>query len=286
MKLLDGISLAKKIRDDLKKRVALLKGRKPGIAFLLIGEHPASHTYVTMKKKRCEEVGIFSKVLPLPVSISEKELIQTIERLNQEETIDGILVQQPLPSHLSTAHVVESIDPNKDVDGFHPLNMGKLLLGEEGGFVPCTPLGILKLLEEAKIELQGKHVVIVGRSNIVGKPLAALLVQKKAHRNATVTLAHSYTKDLASLCRSGDILVAAMGKPLLIKKEMVKPHAVVIDVGINKMETQKGLQIVGDVDFAQVSEVASYITPVPGGVGPMTIAMLLSNTLASYQKIS
>lgn len=283
MKLIDGISIAKKIREDLKKKVSTFKERKPGIAFLLIGEHAASHTYVKMKKKRCEEIGIFSKVLSLPASISEKELIQTIQHLNQEEKIDGILVQQPLPLHLSNVNVVESIDPRKDVDGFHPLNMGKLLLGEEKGFVPCTPLGILKLLEETKIEVEGKHVVIIGRSNIVGKPLAALLIQKKAGRNATVTLAHSHTKNLPGICLSGDILVAALGKPLFIKKKMVKRGAIVIDVGINKIESKEGERIVGDVDFAEVSQVASYLTPVPGGVGPMTIAMLLSNTVLSYQ---
>ncbi|MBI3211535.1 MAG: bifunctional 5,10-methylenetetrahydrofolate dehydrogenase/5,10-methenyltetrahydrofolate cyclohydrolase [Simkania negevensis] len=218
-----------------------------------------------------------------PASISEKELIQTIQHLNQDEKIDGILVQQPLPLHLSNANVVESIDPRKDVDGFHPINMGKLLLGEERGFVPCTPLGILKLLEETKIEVEGKHVVIIVRINIVCKPIAALLIQKKAGRNATVTLAHSHTKNLPSICLSGDILVAAIGKPLFIKKKMVKRGAVVIDVGINKIASKEGGRIVGDVDFAEVSRVASYLTPVPGGVGPMTIAMLLSNTILSYQ---
>jgi len=280
VKLIDGNQIAKKIREDLKIEIHKISGRKPGLAFILIGKDPASLSYVKMKKKGCLETGIHSETLELPADVTEASLLQEIQRLNLEETIDGILVQQPFPKHLSTSTIVEAIDPAKDVDGFHPMNIGKLLLGEPGGFAACTPLGIAKLLEKCGAEVEGKHVVIVGRSNIVGKPLAAILVQKARHCNATVTIAHSHTHKLPEICKSADILVAAIGKPLFIKAEMVKKGAVVIDVGINR--TAQGL--VGDVDFAKVKNVASMITPVPGGVGPMTIAMLLSNTYLSFQR--
>ncbi len=279
MKQLEGRSVAGHIMKELGKQVGTLT-RPPGLSFILIGEHAASHAYVRMKKKRCAEIGIISNVHELPSTTSENHLLSLIHSLNQDPHVDGILIQQPLPPHLNTAKVVEAVDPSKDVDGFHPLNLGKLLAGDPTGFIPCTPLGIQKLLQHYQIPTEGKHVVILGRSAIVGKPLAALLVQKNPHANATVTLAHTGTKHLAELARTADILVAAMGKPLFVKKTMVKPNAVVIDVGINRL----GRQIVGDVDAQDIEGIPSYLTPVPGGVGPMTIAMLLSNTLLSVTR--
>ncbi len=279
MKILDGKSLAGHLIKEIKRQVGTLT-RPPGLAFILVGDHPSSHSYVRTKKKRCAEVGIISTVHELDSAISEQHLLSLIDSLNSDPNIDGILVQQPLPEHLTTAKVVEAIDPDKDVDGFHPLNLGKLLAGDPTGFIPCTPLGIQKLLEHNNISVSGKHVVILGRSSIVGKPLAALLVQKNPHANATVTIAHTATKHLADLTRTADILVAAMGKPLFVKKALIKPGAVVIDVGINRL----GHQIVGDVDFEDVKGIPSFITPVPGGIGPMTIAMLLSNTLLSVTR--
>ena len=238
-----------------------------------------------MKKKKCEEVGIVSFDREFPMQTSQDAVLKEIDTLNQNPHVDGILVQLPLPAHLSTDLILSSIDPNKDIDGFHPLNMGKLLIGDKSGFVPCTPLGVHTLLQKYQIEVKGKHVVIVGRSNIVGKPLAAMLMQKAPFCNATVTVAHSYSLDLPEQCRSADILIAAIGSPLFIKKEMVKPNACVIDVGINKITDAHGKsQLVGDVDFNNVSPLCSYITPVPGGVGPMTIASLLSNTFLSFQR--
>ena len=280
MKLIDGKQIAKEIREKLKTSISQIHGRKPGLAFILIGNDPASKAYVTMKKKGCIEIGIRSEIVALPLDVSEVALLKEIHRLNEDRTIDGILVQQPFPKHISTTKVIEAIDPQKDVDGFHPINVGKLLLGEPGGFAACTPLGIAKLLETYLKTIKGKHVVIVGRSNIVGKPLAAILIQKTPSCNATVTIAHSGTQNLAKLCQTADVLVAAIGKPLFIQPEMVKEGAVVIDVGINR--TEEGL--VGDVDFDTVKEKAAMITPVPGGVGPMTIAMLLSNTFDSFKK--
>ncbi len=281
MKQMEGRSVAGHIIKEIKKQVGTLT-RPPGLSFILIGENAGSHAYVRMKKKRCAEVGIISKVHQLPSTTSENHLLQLINELNCDPTTDGILVQQPLPAHLSTAKVVEAIDPSKDVDGFHPLNLGKLLVADPTGFIPCTPLGIQKLLESYKISTEGKHVVILGRSSIVGKPLAALLVQKNPLANATVTIAHTATKHLAEVARSADILVSAMGKPLFVKKSMIKPGAVVIDVGINRL----GHQIVGDVDAKDIEGIPSYLTPVPGGVGPMTIAMLLSNTVLSVERRS
>lgn len=277
MQLIDGKKIAQEIRRDLKEKIEKISGRKPGLAFVLIGENPASQAYVKMKKKGCLEVGIHSETLELPANISQEALLQAINGLNSDPKIDGILIQQPFPKDISIKAVVEKTDPSKDVDGFHPLNIGRLLLGEEGGFAACTPLGVVKLLEKSGIETAGKHAVIVGRSNIVGKPLAALLMKRGT--DCTVTVAHSRTKNLKEICQTADILVAAIGKPHFIKKEMVKKGAVVIDVGINR--TKEGL--VGDVAFDEVKEIAGAITPVPGGVGPMTIAMLLSNTYDSFQ---
>ncbi len=279
MKQLEGLSIAGHLIKQIKKQVGILH-RPPGLAFILIGDHPPSHSYVRMKKKRCAEVGMISEVHELTVSTSESHLLELIQKLNAAPHIDGILVQQPLPSHLSTAKVVEAVDPSKDVDGFHPLNLGKLLAGDPTGFIPCTPLGIHRLLQAYEIPISGKHVVILGRSSIVGKPLAALLVQKSPEANATVTLAHSATRHLEEIARSADILVAAIGKPQFVKKRMIKPGSTVIDVGINRL----GHQIVGDVDAQDIEGIPAHLTPVPGGIGPMTIAMLLSNTLLSAQK--
>ena len=281
--LIDGVAIAKKIQGQIAHAISHLSHRKPGLAFILAGDNPSSQSYIRMKKKRCEEVGILSFDCILPETVTERQLLNEIEKLNHNPAVDGILVQLPLPLHINLMHVVSAVDPDKDVDGFHPLNVGKMLLGEADGFLPCTPHGIQVLLTHAQIPLLGKHVVIVGRSNIVGKPLAAILMQKAPHCNATVTVAHSLSENLKELCRSADILVAAMGQPHFIKADMVKKGAVVIDVGINRLDSVKEC-LVGDVDFTAVAPLCSHITPVPGGVGPMTIAMLLSNTLLSYQR--
>lgn len=279
MILLDGKKVADQILKDLKKTIGTFT-RPPGLAFVIIGEDPSSQTYVRMKKKKCLDIGIVSKDKKFPADVTEKELISHIEKLNRDPSIDGILIQQPLPPHLKASTIMEAVDPNKDVDGFHPINMGRLLLGETNGFIPCTPEGIHRLLQAYDISVSGKHVVILGRSNIVGKPLAALLVQKTPTANATVTVAHTGTKNIKELALSADILIAAMGSPHFVKASMVKKGAVVIDVGINR----NGSKITGDVDFDRVAPLCSYITPVPGGIGPMTIAMLLSNTALSVEK--
>lgn len=278
--IIDGRACAKQIENTLKEAIGHLKGRKPALAFVLVGDNPASIAFIRMKKKKCREVGILSVDLELPGTISEEYLLDEIQRMNENPEIDGILVQLPLPGHIKVDRILEAIDPKKDVDGFHPLNMGRLLLGEKRGFFPCTPYGISILLNHSGVEVAGKHVVILGRSNIVGKPLAALLMQKEKTANATVTIAHSASENLQEICLSADVLVAAIGQPRFVKASMVKQGAVVIDVGINRVEGK----IVGDVDFEQVAKKCSRITPVPGGVGPMTIAMLLSNTLLSYQR--
>lgn len=280
--IIDGKKIAQEIREKIKDRVSKLKSRPPGLTFILVGNDPASHTYVRMKKKGCAYVGIRSNVIELPETVSQIELLQTIEGFNRDSNIDGILVQCPLPKQINESKIMMSIDPIKDVDGFHPINVGKMLLGDDSGFLPCTPHGIKVLLEKSRINPAHKHIVVLGRSNIVGKPLAAILVQKKPFCNATVTIAHSGTKDLVQITRQADILVVAIGKEQFIKKEMIRPKAIVIDVGINRINKEGKSLIVGDVDFDQVSKVASYITPVPGGVGPMTITMLLQNTLKSF----
>ena len=276
--ILDGKKIAAEILSEIGRTVAAMQGRKPSITFILVGNHPSSQSYVRAKRRACTEIHITSSVIELPTTIAEVDLISQIEQLNRDPFIDAILIQLPLPPHIDEKEVMSAIDPTKDVDGFHPINVGKMLLGEEGGFLPCTPNGIRVLLERAEIPVEGKHVVIVGRSNIVGKPLAAILMQKKRGCNATVTIAHSRSENLAEITRSADILVAAIGQPQYIKKEMVKPGSVVIDVGNNWIEKNR---LVGDVDYASVSPIASYITPVPGGVGPMTIAMLMLNTVES-----
>ena len=277
--ILDGKKIAEEILRDLKVKVdALQKKRPPLLAFLLIGENPASHLYVKYKTKACERIGIQTRGFQFSKEISQKEVLKHIQALNLDSAVDGILVQLPLPPHLNTQEIIEAVDPQKDVDGFHPFNIGRLLLGYEPYFVPCTPLGIQEMLKRSSIPVAGKHVVIMGRSNIVGKPLAALLMQKNKEANATVTLVHSYTQNMDLITATADILIAAMGSPEFVQSAMIKQGAVIIDVGINRHCGK----IVGDVLFDEVNPKAAHITPVPGGVGPMTIAMLLSNTFKSY----
>ena len=276
MQLIDGKSLAKKVQTTVATEVEKLKQEKnivPGLAVILVGDDPASHAYVNMKAKACENVGFYSITHNMPDSISQEEIIGTIKMMNENPRIDGILVQLPLPKHIDTDKILEVIDPKKDVDGFHAYNVGCLVTGLDG-FVACTPLGVMKMFEEYEIELRGKDVCVVGASNIVGKPMASLLLNAEA----TVIVTHIYTKDLKAHTSKADIVVVGVGVPGLIKEDMVKEGAIVIDIGINRIEDGS---LVGDVDFENVSPKCSYITPVPGGVGPMTIAMLLSNTLKS-----
>jgi len=282
-KIIDGRETARVIREELKTRVAELRaaGVVPGLGVVLVGDDPGSASYVRAKEKACEEVGIYSDDNRLPGDISRRELREVVERLNNDPRIHGILVQLPLPAHLDEQEVIETISPEKDVDGFHPMNVGRMVIGQEA-FLPCTPHGIIQLLDRHGVSIEGAHVVIVGRSNIVGKPLANLLLRKGKCGNATVTVCHSRTRDLSALTRQADILVAAVGRPRMITADMVRPGAVVIDVGVNRVEdptAKRGYRLVGDVDFDTVKEVAGMITPVPGGVGPMTIAMLLYNTV-------
>lgn len=284
--IIDGKKIAQQIQEEIKASLANIQGRKPCLAVILVGEHPASRIYIERKTQACKEVGIQSLETRLPTSTSEQELLQHIAELNQNPKIDGILVQLPLPAQINPSHITEAIAPEKDIDGFHPTNLGKMLIGEKDGFVPCTPLGIRVLLERSHIEVTGRHVLVIGRSNIVGKPMAALLMQNNPEGNATVTIAHSKTKDIDSLSRQADIIIVAMGQPLFLKEDMIKEGAVVIDVGINKItdpSRASGYRLVGDADFENIKEKCAFITPVPGGVGPMTIAMLLSNTLKSYK---
>lgn len=274
-KLIDGKKIAQATRENLKKEVEELieAGIKPGLAVILVGDNQASRTYVTSKQKSCKAIGMESILIELPESITENELLQHIEELNNRDDIHGILVQLPLPKHISDKKVIETISPEKDVDGFHPINIGKMMTGQDT-FFPCTPFGIMEMLKYEGITIAGKNAVIVGRSNIVGKPMGQLLLND----NATVTYTHSKTKDLASCTKEADILVAAIGKAKMITSEYVKEGATVIDVGMNRDENGK---LCGDVDFADVSNKAGHITPVPGGVGPMTITMLLYNTVKS-----
>lgn len=276
MQLIDGKKLANKIHAKVAKEVEALKSEKnitPGLAVILVGDNPASQAYVKMKARACKEVGFYSIVHEMPSSITQDEIIATIEMMNNNPRIDGILVQLPLPKHIDTTKILEVVDPKKDVDGFHPYNVGRMVTGLDS-FVACTPLGVMEMFKEYNIELQGKDVCVVGASNIVGKPMANLLV----NANATVTTTHIYTRDLASHTSKADIVIVGAGVPNLIKKDMVKDGAIVIDIGINKIDSGK---LVGDVNFDEVAPKCSYITPVPGGVGPMTIAMLLANTLKS-----
>ena len=287
--LINGKEVSQRIRAGLKTEVAELtaQGRTPGLAVVLVGEDPASQVYVGSKVKACAELGIYSQKWTLPSETTQEELVALIRRLNEDDRIHGILVQSPPPKHIDEEAVVLTIDPRKDVDGFHPVNVAKLVLEEDEGFVPCTPLGCMELLKAYGIETAGKHAVVIGRSMIVGKPMANLLVSKKA--NATVTIAHSRTSNLAEICRSADIIVAAVGRPKMVTADFIKPGAVVLDVGINRVpdaSTPKGYRIVGDVDFENVRDLCSAITPVPGGVGPMTIAMLMANTVKACRQLT
>ena len=276
---IDGKNISLKRKDELKIKIEKLKNegkRIPKLTVILVGDNQASQTYVRNKERGCTYVGMLSEIIRLDASTSEEELIQVIQRLNNDETVDGILVQLPLPDHIHEERILDLIDPSKDVDGFHPSNVAKLLLGQDG-LVPCTPKGMMVLVDEIGYDLTGKEVVVVGRSNIVVKPVSLLCLQ----RNATVTIAHSRTSNLAEVCKRADVLIAAIGKAKFFTKEYVKDGAVVLDVGINRDENNK---LCGDVDYQDVNDIASYITPVPGGVGPMTIAMLLENTLEAYLK--
>ena len=277
MSIIDGKKVSSHIKDNIAAEVKILKnktGKTPGLAVVLVGDDPASAVYVKNKNKTCKNIGFQSFEHILSENTSEDKLLNLINELNNDDQVNGILVQLPLPSHISSKTILVSINPQKDVDGFHLENVGRLVTGN-ALFKPCTPAGIIKLLDEYKIEIEGKNAVIIGRSNIVGKPVSFLLLE----RNATVTICHSRTKDLPSITRSADILIAAIGKPNFVSLDMVKNNAVVIDVGINRLDGK----LVGDVDFASVSKQASLITPVPGGVGPMTIAMLMENTLQAFK---
>ena len=284
MKIIDGKAISEKVLEECRLDVEKLKeeGVKPGLAVVLVGNDPASKAYVGSKARTCIKLGLHSLKIELPESTTQEDLLEVIEQLNHDSDIHGILVQSPPPNHIDESAVVLAIDPAKDVDGFHPENVAKLALEDPSGFVPCTPLGCQRLLAEHSIETNGANVVIVGRSMIVGKPMALLLMGKGPVGNATVTVAHSRTKDLEGICKGADILIAAVGRPNFLGKEQVKEGAVVIDVGINRVEDSslsKGYRLVGDVDFEGVAESCRAITPVPGGVGPMTIAMLISNTI-------
>jgi methylenetetrahydrofolate dehydrogenase (NADP+)/methenyltetrahydrofolate cyclohydrolase len=286
--LIDGRAIAKKVRADAAERAKKLiaKGIRPGLAVVLVGEDPASVVYTTSKGKAAEEAGMYSFNIRLSADISQADLLARIDALNDDEEIHGILVQMPLPKQIDPDTIIRRIDPAKDVDGFHPVNVGKMLIGERDGFVPCTPAGIQVMLKESGVSTSGKNCVVIGRSNIVGKPMAALMMQDNAHANCTVTVCHRHTLDLAAHTRSADILIVAAGRPRMVTREMVKPGAVVIDVGTNRIEdatTKSGTRLTGDVDFEPVREVASKITPVPGGVGPMTIAMLMANTVRAAE---
>ncbi|MDI9482967.1 MAG: bifunctional methylenetetrahydrofolate dehydrogenase/methenyltetrahydrofolate cyclohydrolase FolD [Bacillota bacterium] len=276
-KILSGRDIASEIRLGLKNDVEKLKGNgvQPGLAVIIVGDEPASRIYVNNKKKACDEIGIRSFEYALPAETSEEEIIELIKTLNCDKNIHGILVQLPLPPHINDEKVLLTIDPDKDVDAFHPVNVGKIMIGNYR-FLPCTPAGVIEMIHRTGIDLKGSECVVVGRSNIVGKPMAMLLL----HEHATVTVCHSRTKDLKTVCKRADVLVVAVGKPKLIKADFIKPGAVVIDVGTNRMENGK---LCGDVDFEEAKGVASYITPVPGGVGPMTIAMLMKNTVKAAE---
>lgn len=283
--LIEGKKIAQEMREEIKERTSALaaQGIVPGLGVVLVGEDPASQSYVTAKEKACAKAGIHSDDNRLGADTSEEELLALVERMNQDPKIHGILVQLPLPDHIDEHRVLLAINPDKDVDGFHPMNVGRMMVGEPG-FLPCTPHGILQLLKRTGVPVEGAHAVIVGRSNIVGKPLANLLVQKNELGNATVTVCHTRTRDMAAITRQADILIAAVGRPNMITGDMVKDGVTVIDVGVNRVEDatrERGYRLVGDVDFDSVSEKAAHITPVPGGVGPMTITMLLHNTVDS-----
>jgi methylenetetrahydrofolate dehydrogenase (NADP+)/methenyltetrahydrofolate cyclohydrolase len=289
MKLISGTEIAKKVHVETKRRIDALKSRgiTPGLAVVLVGENPASVAYVRSKDKRAAELGIYSLKHELPAATTQEELLSLVAQLNADPAIHGILVQSPPPAHIDEAEIVRAIDPRKDVDGFHPVNVAKLALDDPTGFVPCTPLGCQRLLIEAGVQTTGARAVVLGRSMIVGKPMALLLMAKGPGGDATVTVAHSRSRDLAAITREADILIAAIGRPHFVTADMVREGATVIDVGINRVDdpsAAKGYRIVGDVDFDAVAPKCSAITPVPGGVGPMTIAMLMANTVTAAER--
>ncbi len=288
-KIIDGKQIAAEVQGELGERIQRLRARgvTPGLAVVLVGEDPASISYVTAKERACERLGIYSSDNRLPSDTSEQDLLNLISQLNADPQIHGILVQLPLPKHIDSGRVIAAIDPAKDVDGFHPVSMGNMLLGLPG-FIPCTPHGVLVMLEKTGVKTEGAEVVVLGRSNIVGKPLAALLSQKRPNGNATVTVCHTRTQNLGEHTRRADILIAAAGSPGMVTGDMIKPGAVVIDVGVNRVDapdTSKGYRLQGDVMYEEALEVAGAITPVPGGVGPMTITMLLFNTVESAERV-
>jgi methylenetetrahydrofolate dehydrogenase (NADP+) / methenyltetrahydrofolate cyclohydrolase len=291
MQLIKGSEVAAKVLAECQLDITELaaRGLQPGLAVVLVGDDPASRAYVRSKDKKCRELGLHSVKLELPVDTTQEKLLQVIAGLNADPLVHGILVQSPPPKHIDESAVVLAIDPRKDVDGFHPVNVAKLTLEDSSGFVPCTPAGCQRLLVDAGVETDGAHVVVLGRSMIVGKPMALLLMAKGRGGNATVTVAHSRTKNLAEVTRQADIIIAAIGRPEFLKADMVKEGAVVIDVGINRVEdssSEKGYKIVGDVAFAEVAPKCRAITPVPGGVGPMTIAMLMANTIKACKQLT
>ncbi len=288
-RVLDGVPIANAIRAEVAVRAKgyEAKGRRPGLAVVIVGENPASQVYVKAKGKACEEAGMHSETVRLPDNASQADLLDVVERLNNDPRIHGFLVQLPLPGHINSERVLNAINPAKDADGFHPVNVGKLSIGDPTALKPATPFGVQQMLIRSNIETRGANAVVVGRSNIVGKPMASLLIQPGKGGDATVTVCHSKSKDLPAICRSADILVVAIGKPEFVTADMVRPGAVVIDVGINRVDDAsqaKGYRIVGDVAYEPVAEVASALTPVPGGVGRMTIAMLLHNTLQAFEQ--
>ena len=288
-RILDGVPLADAIRGEVAEAVKrhTAQGRQPGLAVVIVGENPASQVYVKAKGKACEEAGMHSETIRLPEQTSEAELLKVVERLNTDPRIHGFLVQLPLPKHIDSERVLNSVNPAKDVDGFHPVNVGKLSIGDPTALKPATPYGVQQMLIRSGIDTRGANAVVVGRSNIVGKPMASLLIQPGTGGDATVTVCHSKSRDLPGICRGADILVVAMGKPEFVTADMVRAGATVIDVGINRVDDAaqpKGYRIVGDVAYGPVSEVAGAITPVPGGVGRMTIAMLLRNTLQAFEQ--
>ncbi len=287
--LIDGRAIAQEVHAETESRVAALKaaGVEPGLMFVRVGEDSASKVYVGMKERTAAKLGIRSETTVLPEDTAEADLLELLGKLNADASVHGVLVQAPLPRHIDEAKVFSTVSPAKDVDGFHPVNVGKLMLGEAGGFVPCTPGGVHELLIRSGAPVEGAEVVILGRGNIVGKPMAAILCQKNQHANATVTLCHSRSRDVVGHCRRADIVVAAMGVAEFVKADMVKPGATVIDVGVNRVDdpaAEKGYRLVGDVDFATVQPLAGKITPNPGGVGPMTIAMLMRNTVRAAEQ--
>ncbi len=287
--LIDGRAIAQEVHAETESRVASLKlaGVEPSLMFIRVGEDPASKVYVGMKERTAARLGIRSDTTVLPENTPETGLLELLRKLNADSSVHGVLVQSPLPVHINETNVFSAVSPAKDVDGFHPINVGKLMLGEGGGFVPCTPGGVHELLIRSGVTIEGAEVVILGRGNIVGKPMAAILCQKAKYANATVTLCHSRSRDVAKYCRRADIIVAAMGVAGFVKANMVKPGATVIDVGVNRVDdpaAEKGYRLIGDVDFAAVQPVAGKITPNPGGVGPMTIAMLMRNTVRAAEQ--